>query len=102
MEFRLSTLYAWYLMVCLAAVAVLATHAVLHVDNRRSHQDVRRRIVKDLALTDLVLFTDARYTRHPAMADRHTPFQDHPVSLEHFPSGTLIAPPRQMRSHGTP
>ena len=28
------------------------------------------------------------------MADRHTPFQDGPLSMEHFPSGTLIRPRR--------
>jgi hypothetical protein len=33
------------------------------------------------------------------MADRHAPFQDHPLSLEHFPSGSLIAPPPHVRSY---
>lgn len=46
-----------------------------------------------LQLTDLCLSSEARYTRHPAMADRHTPFQEHPLALEHFPSGSLILPP---------
>jgi hypothetical protein len=46
-----------------------------------------------LGLTDLALFTEARYTRNPALADLHSPFQDHPVALDHFPSGSLIAPP---------
>jgi hypothetical protein len=46
-----------------------------------------------LQLTDLCLFTEARYTRHPAMADVNAPFQDHPLALEHFPSGSLAAPP---------
>jgi hypothetical protein len=45
-----------------------------------------------LQITDLCLVTEARYTRHPAMADRHAPFQDHPGALEHFPSGSLILP----------
>ncbi len=46
-----------------------------------------------LGLTDLALFTEARYTRHPSMADLHSAFQDHPLALEHFPSGSLVAPP---------
>jgi hypothetical protein len=54
-------------------------------------------IVRDLQLTDLCLFTEARYTRHPAMADLHAPFQDHPMALEHFPSGSLVTPPRFLR-----
>ena len=48
--------------------------------------------LKNLQLTDLCLTTEARYTRHPAMADRHAPFQEHPLALEHFPSGALILP----------
>ena len=50
-------------------------------------------LVRQLGLTDLCLFTEARYTRHPAMADRHAAFQDHPMGLDHFPSGSLAAPP---------
>ena len=37
-------------------------------------------------LTDLALATAARYTRHPAVADRHAAFQDHPGALDHFPN----------------
>lgn len=50
-------------------------------------------LVRELGLTDLCLFTEARYTRNPSQADLHTPFQDHPMALEHFPAGTLVAPP---------
>lgn len=53
--------------------------------------------VEAWSLTDLCLFTEARYTRHPAMADDHAAFQDHPTALEHFPSGTLMPPP--WRTH---
>lgn len=48
-------------------------------------------------LTDLALFTEARYTRHPSQADRFAPFQDHPGALEHFPSGALARPPAHWR-----
>lgn len=56
----------------------------------------RREIVGVLGLTDLCLFTEARYTRHPSMADVHTPFQDHPLALEHFPSGSLMTVPPHL------
>jgi hypothetical protein len=49
--------------------------------------------VSRLGLTDLALFTEARYTRHPSQADLHSAFQDHPLAFEHFPTGSLIAPP---------
>jgi len=48
------------------------------------------RLVAALDLTDLALFTEARYTRHPTQADLHSPFQDHPMALDHFPSGSLV------------
>lgn len=53
-------------------------------------------LVARLGLTDLCLFTEARYTRHPSQADLHSAFQDHPIGLEHFPSGSLIPPPRSL------
>ena len=49
-------------------------------------------LVARLQLTDLCLFTEARYTRHLTQADLNTPFQDHPLSLEHFPSGSFTEP----------
>ena len=52
-----------------------------------------RQLVERLGLTDPVLFTEARYTRHPTQADLQSAFQDHPVALEHFPTGSLLPPP---------
>lgn len=54
------------------------------------------KLVVDLGLTDLALFTEARYTRHLSLADLHSAFQDHPMALEHFPSGSLVPPPRRL------
>nr|VFJ71216.1 MAG: hypothetical protein BECKFM1743C_GA0114222_105903 [Candidatus Kentron sp. FM]VFJ71617.1 MAG: hypothetical protein BECKFM1743A_GA0114220_105973 [Candidatus Kentron sp. FM]VFK18958.1 MAG: hypothetical protein BECKFM1743B_GA0114221_105853 [Candidatus Kentron sp. FM] len=47
-------------------------------------------LVRSLELTDLALFTEARYTRHLTQADRHAPFQDYPHAFDHFPSGSLV------------
>jgi hypothetical protein len=57
----------------------------------------RRALVTALELTDLSLFTEARYTRHLTQADWSGAFQDHPAGLEHFPSGSLYAPPHALR-----
>ncbi len=57
----------------------------------------RAAMVRRLGLTDLVLSTEARYTRHPSMADRFAPFQDHPHAFDHFPSGSVVAPPPALR-----
>jgi len=58
----------------------------------------RARLVAELALTDLALFTEARYTRHPSQADLHSAFQDHPFALDHFPAGSLVPAPRPNQS----
>jgi len=57
-------------------------------------------LVRQLELTDLCLFTEASYTRHLSMTDLSTPFQDAPMSLEHFPTGALVEPPPHLlRNH---
>jgi len=53
-----------------------------------------QRLVTAVQLTDLALLTEARYTRHPSQADRFAPFQDHPLALDHFPSGMFWSPRR--------
>ncbi len=64
----------------------------LHASYVRLHSVDESRSLRSLHVTDLCLATEARYTRHPAMADRHAPFQEHPMALEHFPTGSLILP----------
>ncbi len=54
----------------------------------------RADMVRELGLTDLALFTEARYTRHISQSDLHSAFQDHPMSFEHFPSGSFYLPPQ--------
>lgn len=55
-------------------------------------------LVRELELNDLCLFTEASYTRNPTQADLQTPFQELPMSLEHFPSGSLLTPPAHFKS----
>lgn len=54
-------------------------------------------VVKNLRLTDLCLFTEARHTRNPSQADWHAAFQSHPMALDHFPSGSIIGPPETLK-----
>lgn len=54
----------------------------------------KQQLVAFLGLTDLSIWTEARYTRHPSQTDFFTPFQDFPSSLEHFPAGSIISPPQ--------
>lgn len=56
----------------------------------------RATLVNQLGLSDLALFTEARYTRNLALSDRHSAFQDHPTSFDHFPSASLVLPPPHL------
>lgn len=78
----------------LAALAFGATWLDGREEAVRS-EAASRRLASGLGLTDLALFNEARYTRHPSQADRHAAFQDHPMALEHFPAGSLVPPPRE-------
>jgi len=88
---RPSSLMISALLLLGAAVLALFVHANSITDNGLT---ARAQLVGQLGLTDLALFTEARYTRHPSQADIHSAFQDHPMSLDHFPSGSLVSPPR--------
>ncbi len=57
-----------------------------------------RKMAARLALTDLALFTEARYTRHPSQADHFSAFQDFPGSLDHFPAGSIAGPGQTLKS----
>jgi len=76
--------------------AGLLLHASSAVRNARATLARKSALVRRLSLTDLCLFTEANYTRHLSMADLSTPFQDAPVSLEHFPTGALVEPPTHL------
>lgn len=71
------------------ALAAEAVHALVSAPGETARMAASARLVEGVGLTDLALFTEARYTRHPSMADLHTAFQDNVASFEHFPSGTF-------------
>ena len=90
---RKSTLFLTLTSLNLLFCACLALHARVSGTGTGALRGASRDLVRRLQLTDLCLFTEARYTRNPAMADRHAPFQDHPMALEHLPTGSLVTPP---------
>jgi hypothetical protein len=97
---RKSTVFLVLTIVNVVAFSLLMLHA--RTVQGRAGQLLRtsNSIARELQLTDLCLFTEARYTRHPAMGDVYAAFQDHPLALEHFPSGSLVpAPLPLMRGH---
>ena len=94
---RKSNLFIIYTVLNITALLFIFAHA--HFERQRVTPTIEAKaaLVERLQLTDLCLFTDARYTRNPAVADFNTPFQDSPMSMEHFPSGTIILPPPHLR-----
>jgi len=95
---RKSDLFLLYLAVNFALVGLMFCHSALKRAEAQPALMEKAEMVRRLELTDLCLFTDARYTRHPSVADIHTPFQDYPLSLDHFPSGSIIAPPPHLKT----
>ena len=97
---RKSVVFTLFTTLNVALIALVAVHARYSQAAATTARRERAELVRTLQLTDLCLFTEARYTRHPAMADRFAPFQDHPGAMEHFPSGSLVTPPsKRVHEH---
>ena len=94
---RKSNLYFLYLTINLFLVFLMFAHASYREKADRPVLCEKKEMVKRLELTDLCLFTEASYTRHLSQADIHTAFEDYPLSLEHFPSGSIHLPPETIR-----
>ena len=94
---RKSDLFLIYLALNLILFAFLFTHASLEKKAGAKFIAEKMEMVHRLGLTDLCLFTEASYTRHLSQADLHTPFQDSPISMDHFPSGSFIGPSQKVR-----
>jgi hypothetical protein len=82
----------WFLLLSLLSglAALSLVEARLRVAGENARLQSAAALVSTLELTDLALFTEARYTRHPSQADLASAFQDHPAALEHFPSGSIV------------
>ncbi len=93
---RKSDSFLLYLFACLVFLAVTVYDSILVQEMSAVYLQQRAQMVKELGLTDLALFTEARYTRHLSQSDLHSAFQDHPMALEHFPSGSLYIPPQEF------
>ena len=89
---RRSIQFLLFTAACLIIFLLLPLHARHQQLSADGKMVLERAQLRSLHVTDLCLATEARYTRHPAMADRHAPFQEHPLAMEHFPSGSLILP----------
>ena len=94
---RPSTGFLAFVILGIVAMAVIAVDARDRVASAGPRLAGKSELVARLGLTDLCLFPEARYTRNPAVADRHTPFQDGPLAFDHYPAGSLVMPPPHIR-----
>jgi hypothetical protein len=97
MGMRKSDVFLLSISLSLLVLCLLFGHAVYQKQVDRLAFEAKYRLAKTLELTDLCLFTEASYTRHLSQADLHTAFQDYPMSLDHFPSGSMVEPPASIR-----
>jgi hypothetical protein len=93
---RNSSLFFIYIASGAVLLTLLLVHASFSESAQQANLEEKAMLVKMLKLTDLCLFTEARYTRNLSQADLNTAFQDHPLSLEHFPSGSFTQPPERI------
>lgn len=78
----------------LAALGCAAgLHAALSAAPGRARIAAEADLVRRLGLSDPALFTEARYTRNPSLADLNTPFQDAPSGFDHFPTASVMPLP---------
>lgn len=90
-----------FIAVLTALVGVMLLHASIRREMDKTLLNQKSEVVGHLGITDICIFTDARYTRHPSMADYATPFQDYPLSIDHFPSSSFMdVPPHLNRREG--
>jgi hypothetical protein len=90
---RKSSLFFLYLSIQIIVLGGLFTHAAYKSEGDAGCLQEKVNLVQKVGLTDLCLFTEASYTRHLSLADFHAAFQDSPMALEHFPSGSLVTHP---------
>lgn len=100
MRTRKSNVFIFCLAANLLILTVLAAHGLVISKAGTAFMREERLLVEEKRLTDICLFTDAPYTRNPSMADIHSCFQDNPMSLDPFPSGSLMTPPPHLTRHG--
>ena len=90
--------FGWLLALEVTVVALLTVAGSFSDAGTASVRRNNRELVQALGLTDLAIWTEARYTRHPSQADFFSAFQDSPGALEHFPTGNLSPLPASIPS----
>jgi hypothetical protein len=91
-------LFGCLLALEMLALVLLVAAGHFTADRVTPARRCNRQLVQVLELTDLSIWTGARYTRHLSQADVFSAFQDSMGALEHFPEGAL-APPMRLPAY---
>ena len=89
--------FAWLIALEVVVLVFLVTAGKFAVDRAAPVRQCNRQLVQAFELTDLSIWTGARYTRHPSQADVFSAFQDGMGALERFPEGVLAPLPAPGR-----
>ena len=93
-------IFALLLTVEALVLALLVTAGHFSAARTEPARRCNRKLVQVFELTDLAIWTGARYTRHLSQADTFAAFQDSMGALEHFPEGALAPLPPRNRTSG--
>ena len=96
MRYRIFTLLMAAEALALALLLTAGHFATVRTEPTRR---CNRQLVRAFELTDLAIWTGARYTRHVSQADTFAAFQDSMGALEHFPEGALAPLPPLERPY---
>jgi hypothetical protein len=77
----------------IAAAVGLALIGSSRCERVKLARPANRRLVSELGLADLALWSDASYCRHSSLAVFFSAHSDHPSAMEHFPAGSMVPPP---------
>jgi hypothetical protein len=88
------------LAILAAALAGIRVRSGRGALERASSTESNRSLVSTLVLTDLALWSEAAYCRHPTQSDGFVAWSDHPGAPEHFPAGSLVPPPAMTFPEG--
>lgn len=86
-----------FILLFLLFLTVFVHHSFSTHSKSISH---KARIARILLLTDLVLTTEARHTRHINFPELMSPFQDLPAYHDHFPSAVFLFSPVALPAKG--
>jgi hypothetical protein len=83
-----------FLILEIAAAIGLALIGSSRCERVKQTRPANRRLVSELGLADLALWSDASYCRHSSLTVFFAAHSDHPSAMEHFPAGSMVPPPQ--------